>query len=67
MVRNGPQTLDGNDAMVNARGLPGGDVEDSNRPFPSFPGPLFQNCFQNQWRMEVHFSNAVEFSGGTPF
>ena len=29
--------------MVNARGLPGGDVEDSNRPFPSFLGPLFQN------------------------
>ena len=29
--------------MVNARGLPGGDVEDSNRPFPSFLEPLFQN------------------------
>ena len=29
--------------MVNAQGLPGGDVEDSNRPFPSFLGPLFQN------------------------
>ena len=26
-----------------ARGLLGGDVEDLNRPFRSFPGPLFQN------------------------
>ena len=43
MVRNGPQSLDANDVMVNARGLPGGDVEDSNRPCPSFPGPLFPN------------------------
>ena len=43
MVRNGPQSLNANDVMVNARGLPGGDVEDSNRPCPSFPGPLFQN------------------------
>ena len=43
MVRNGPQSLDANDVMVNARGLPGGDVEDSNRPCPSFPGPQFQN------------------------
>ena len=32
-----------NDVMHNARGLPSGDVEDSNRPFRSFPGPLFQN------------------------
>ena len=22
---------------------------------------------QNQWKCGVHFSNAVEFSGGTPF
>jgi len=43
IVRNDPQSLDANDVMVNARGLPGGDVEDSNRPFPSFPGALFQN------------------------
>ena len=42
MVRNGPQSLDANDVMVNARGLPGGDVEDSNGPFPSFPGLCFK-------------------------
>ena len=42
MVGNGPQSLDANDVMVNARGLPGGDVEDSNRPFPSFPGLCFK-------------------------
>ena len=41
--KNGPQSLDANDVMDNARGLPSGDVEDSNRPFRSFPGPLFQN------------------------
>ena len=41
--KNGPQSLDANDVMGNARGLPSGDVEDSNRPFRSFPGPLFQN------------------------
>ena len=41
MVRNGPQSLDANDVMVNARGLPGGDVEDW--AISEFPGPLFQN------------------------
>ena len=42
MVRNGPQSLDANDVMVNARGLPGGMLKIRIGHFGVSPGLCFK-------------------------